>query len=127
MCHRGATKFENTEYSTRVVLPRKQKQRLPLFIDAGLQWRIRTSASGAYTLAPISTLGVLPKYIGEYALALGCVRIWSRNGLLDFVCDLLIPLALFSHFCFELCPLKPETLERTHQGIVWNGKRFKTQ
>ncbi|MED6221715.1 hypothetical protein PIB30_057464 [Stylosanthes scabra] len=26
-CHRGATKFENTEYWTRVVLPRKQKQR----------------------------------------------------------------------------------------------------
>ncbi|MED6211023.1 hypothetical protein PIB30_069687 [Stylosanthes scabra] len=27
-CHRGATKFENTEYWTQVVLHRKQKQRL---------------------------------------------------------------------------------------------------
>ncbi|MED6143763.1 hypothetical protein PIB30_009012 [Stylosanthes scabra] len=26
-CHRGETKFENTEYETRVVLPKKQKQR----------------------------------------------------------------------------------------------------
>ncbi|MED6199466.1 hypothetical protein PIB30_076186 [Stylosanthes scabra] len=27
MCHSDATKFENTEYWTRVILPRKQKQR----------------------------------------------------------------------------------------------------
>ncbi|MED6127731.1 hypothetical protein PIB30_090920 [Stylosanthes scabra] len=48
-----------------------------------------------------------------------CVRI----GLSAFLCDLLIPRALFSHFRSELCLLKPEILERTHQGIVRNRKR----
>ncbi|MED6139051.1 AP-2 complex subunit sigma [Stylosanthes scabra] len=31
---------------------------------------------------------------------------------------------LFSHFRSELCLLKPETFEHTHQGIVRNGKRI---
>ncbi|MED6108767.1 hypothetical protein PIB30_027318, partial [Stylosanthes scabra] len=93
----------------------------------GLHWCVRTGASGAYALALKSTLGVPPKAIGAYALAFGCVRAGSRNGLLGFACDLLVPLALFSHFRSELRLLKPETLERTHQGIVRNGKQFKTQ
>ncbi|MED6140070.1 hypothetical protein PIB30_089669 [Stylosanthes scabra] len=97
-----------------------------LFIDSELHWCVGTGASGAYALAPNSSLGVPPKAIGAYALALGSVRTGSRNGLLGFACNLLIPLALFSHFRSELCLLKPETLERTHQGIVRNGKRFKT-
>ncbi|MED6223405.1 hypothetical protein PIB30_073669 [Stylosanthes scabra] len=50
-----------------------------------------------------------------------CVRIGSRFGLQAFLCDLLVPRALFSHFRFELCLLKPETLERTQQGIVRNA------
>ncbi|MED6185618.1 hypothetical protein PIB30_058879 [Stylosanthes scabra] len=83
--------------------------------------------TSAYALAPISTLGVPPKAIGAYTLALRCVRTGSRNGLLGFVCDLIVLLALFSHFRSELCLLKPETLEHTHQGIVQNGKQFKTQ
>ncbi|MED6141235.1 hypothetical protein PIB30_101206 [Stylosanthes scabra] len=106
---------------------RDRQLRLPLFIDAGLIWCVRTGASGAYALAPISTLGVPPKAIGAYALALGCVRTGSRNDLLGFVCNLLVHLDLFSHFHSELCLLKPETLERTHQGIMRNGKRFKAQ
>ncbi|MED6164144.1 hypothetical protein PIB30_086857, partial [Stylosanthes scabra] len=93
---------------------------------AGLHWCVRTGAFGAYALAPISTLGVPPKAIGSYTLALGCVRTGPRNALLGFVCDLPIPLALFSHFRSELCLLKPETLERTNQGIVRNAKQFKT-
>ncbi|MED6171739.1 hypothetical protein PIB30_043618 [Stylosanthes scabra] len=96
-------------------------------IHAGLHWCVCIGASGAYALAPISTLGVLPKAIGAYALALGCVRTGSRNGLLGFVCDILVPLTFFSHFHSELFLLKPKTLERTHQGIVQNGKQFKTQ
>ncbi|MED6177965.1 hypothetical protein PIB30_103138 [Stylosanthes scabra] len=100
---------------------------LPLFIDAGLHWCVCTRASGAYALASISTLGVPPKAIGAYALALGCVCTGSRNGLLGFVCDLLVPLTFFSHFRSELCLLKPETLKRTHQGMVRNGKQFKIQ
>ncbi|MED6214391.1 hypothetical protein PIB30_102535, partial [Stylosanthes scabra] len=99
----------------------------PLFIDDETRWCIRTGASGAYALAPNSSLGVPPKAIDAYALALGCVRIGSRNGLLGFACDLLVSLILFSHFRSEVCLLKPETLERTHQGIVRNGKRFKTR
>ncbi|MED6164885.1 hypothetical protein PIB30_094370, partial [Stylosanthes scabra] len=97
----------------------------PLFIDAETPWCVRTGASGAYALAPNSSLGVPPKAIGAYAVALGCIRTGSRNGLSDFSCDLLIPLALFSHFRSELYLLKTETLERTHQGIVRNRKRFK--
>ncbi|MED6125419.1 hypothetical protein PIB30_068379 [Stylosanthes scabra] len=46
-----------------------------------------------------------------------CVRIGSRFGLQAFLCNLLVPRALFSHFRSELFLLKPETLERTHQGI----------
>ncbi|MED6165515.1 hypothetical protein PIB30_100239, partial [Stylosanthes scabra] len=57
---------------------------------------------------------------------LWCVRIDSGFGLQAFLCDLLVPRALFSHFRPELFLLKPETLERTHQGIVQNGKQFKT-
>ncbi|MED6128684.1 hypothetical protein PIB30_100350 [Stylosanthes scabra] len=83
--------------------------------------------TGAYAPALISTLGVPPKAIAVYTLALGCVCTGSRNGLLGFVCDLLVPLALFNHFRSELCLLKLETLECTHQGIVRNGKWFKTQ
>ncbi|MED6159300.1 hypothetical protein PIB30_041053 [Stylosanthes scabra] len=164
MWHRGATKFENTKYWTRVILPRKQKLRgvalmvlklTPFLPSIALRdqqlrspahfnpypshyghyslwteiihWCVCTGAFGAYALAPISTLGVPPKAIGAHALTLGCVRIGSKNGLLHFVCNLLVPLALFSHFRSELCLLKPETLERTHQGIVRNRKRFKTQ
>ncbi|MED6127928.1 hypothetical protein PIB30_092725 [Stylosanthes scabra] len=85
----------------------------PLFIDSELHWCIRTGASGAYALAPNSCLGAPPKAIGACTLALSC--------------NLLVPLALFSHFRSELCLLKPETLERTHQGIVQNGKWFKTR
>ncbi|MED6141153.1 hypothetical protein PIB30_100486 [Stylosanthes scabra] len=106
---------------------RDRQLRLPLFIDAGLHWYVYTRASGAYVLAPIPILGVPPKAIGAYGLALGCICTGSRNGLLGFVCDLIVPLALFSHFRSKLCLLNPETLEHTHQGIVRNGKRFKTQ
>ncbi|MED6151089.1 hypothetical protein PIB30_078918 [Stylosanthes scabra] len=56
-----------------------------------------------------------------------CVCIGSGFGLQAFLYDLLIPRVHFSHFRSELCLLKPETLERTHQGIVRNGKQFKTQ
>ncbi|MED6160815.1 hypothetical protein PIB30_054858 [Stylosanthes scabra] len=44
-----------------------------------------------------------------------------------FCCDLFIPFALSDHFPSELCLLYPETLKHTHQGIVRNGKQFKTQ
>ncbi|MED6202678.1 hypothetical protein PIB30_107960, partial [Stylosanthes scabra] len=57
---------------------------------------------------------------------LWCVRICSGFGLQTFLCDLLVPRAFFTHFRSELCQLKPETLECTHQGIVRNGKQFKT-
>ncbi|MED6186274.1 hypothetical protein PIB30_065226 [Stylosanthes scabra] len=50
---------------------------------------------------------------------LWCVRIGSGFGLQAFLCDLLVPRALFSHFRFELCPLKSETLERTHKGTIY--------
>ncbi|MED6121297.1 hypothetical protein PIB30_028798 [Stylosanthes scabra] len=43
-----------------------------------------------------------------------------------FCCDPFIPFALSGHFRSELCLLDPETLKHTHQGIVRNGKRFKT-
>ncbi|MED6151112.1 hypothetical protein PIB30_079151, partial [Stylosanthes scabra] len=98
----------------------------PLFIDAETRWCVHAGASGEYALAPNPSLGVPPKAIGACALALGCVRTGPRNGLLGFACDLLVLLALFSHFRSELFLLKPETLERTHQGIVRNEKRFKT-
>ncbi|MED6127720.1 hypothetical protein PIB30_090809 [Stylosanthes scabra] len=55
------------------------------------------------------------------------VRIDSGFGLQAILRDLLLPRTLFSHFRSELFLLKPETLERTHQGIVRNGKHFKTQ
>ncbi|MED6225889.1 hypothetical protein PIB30_097969, partial [Stylosanthes scabra] len=57
---------------------------------------------------------------------LWCVHIGFGFGLQAFLCDLLVPRALFSHFHFELYLLKPEILERTHQGIVRNEKQFKT-
>ncbi|MED6131943.1 hypothetical protein PIB30_014845 [Stylosanthes scabra] len=44
-----------------------------------------------------------------------------------FCCDPFVPLALSGHFRSELRLLNPETLEHTHQGIVRNGKQFKTQ
>ncbi|MED6162669.1 hypothetical protein PIB30_072764 [Stylosanthes scabra] len=50
-----------------------------------------------------------------------CVRIGplgSGFGLQAFLRDLLVPRALFSHFCSELCLSKPETFECTHQGIT---------
>ncbi|MED6127267.1 hypothetical protein PIB30_086491, partial [Stylosanthes scabra] len=109
-----------------VVLALLGMVKAPLFIYAETCWCIRTGASGAYALALNSSLGAPPKAIGAYALALGCVRTGSRNGILGFACDILVPLALFSDFHSELCMLKPETLERTHQGIVRNGKQFKT-
>ncbi|MED6222720.1 hypothetical protein PIB30_067073 [Stylosanthes scabra] len=43
-----------------------------------------------------------------------------------FCCDLFVPFALFGHFRSELRLLYPETLKHTHQGIVRNGKQFKT-
>ncbi|MED6107969.1 hypothetical protein PIB30_018997 [Stylosanthes scabra] len=43
-----------------------------------------------------------------------------------FCCDPFVPFALSGHFHFELCLLDPETLKRTHKGIVLNGKQFKT-
>ncbi|MED6222470.1 hypothetical protein PIB30_064771 [Stylosanthes scabra] len=46
----------------------------------------------------------------------------SEFGLYAFLCDLLVSRALFSHFRSELCLLKPETLEHTHQGIVKLGE-----
>ncbi|MED6199585.1 hypothetical protein PIB30_077310 [Stylosanthes scabra] len=57
---------------------------------------------------------------------LWCVRLGSGFGLQAFLCDLLVPRTLFSHFRSELCPIKPEILERTHKGTVRNGKQFKT-
>ncbi|MED6149982.1 hypothetical protein PIB30_067784 [Stylosanthes scabra] len=98
----------------------------PLFIDAGNHWCVRTEASGAYALVPKPAFGRAAQGYGAYALALWCVRIGSSNGLLGFACNLLVPLALFSHFRSELRLLKPVILERTHQGIVRNRKRFKT-
>ncbi|MED6132749.1 hypothetical protein PIB30_021721, partial [Stylosanthes scabra] len=44
-----------------------------------------------------------------------------------FCCDPFVPFALSSHFRSELRLLYPETLKRTHQGIVRNGRQFKTQ
>ncbi|MED6209004.1 hypothetical protein PIB30_050420 [Stylosanthes scabra] len=44
-----------------------------------------------------------------------------------FCCDLFVPFTLSSHFRSELRLLYPETLKHTHQGIVRNGKQFKTQ
>ncbi|MED6170249.1 hypothetical protein PIB30_028982 [Stylosanthes scabra] len=49
-----------------------------------------------------------------------------RIGLLGFLCDLLVPFVLFSHFRSSLCLLNPETLEQTYQGIMQNGKRLGT-
>ncbi|MED6212380.1 hypothetical protein PIB30_082717 [Stylosanthes scabra] len=49
---------------------------------------------------------------------LWCVHIGSGFGLQAFLRDLLIPRALFSYFHSELCPLKSETLERTHKDTV---------
>ncbi|MED6159173.1 hypothetical protein PIB30_039851 [Stylosanthes scabra] len=43
-----------------------------------------------------------------------------------FCCDPFIPFALSGHFRTELRLLYPETLKRTHQGIMRNGKQFKT-
>ncbi|MED6218082.1 hypothetical protein PIB30_023617 [Stylosanthes scabra] len=43
-----------------------------------------------------------------------------------FCCDLFVPFALSGHFRSELRLLYPETLKHTHQGIVRNGKQFKT-
>ncbi|MED6111761.1 hypothetical protein PIB30_055262 [Stylosanthes scabra] len=43
-----------------------------------------------------------------------------------FCCDPFFPFTLSSHLRSELCLLNPETLKRTHQGIVRNGKQFKT-
>ncbi|MED6128223.1 hypothetical protein PIB30_095538 [Stylosanthes scabra] len=51
---------------------------------------------------------------------LWCIRIGFGFGLQAFLRDLLIPRALFSHFRSELCSLKPEKLECTHKGIMWN-------
>ncbi|MED6169971.1 hypothetical protein PIB30_026153 [Stylosanthes scabra] len=63
-----------------------------------------------------------------------CVRMASllRTHLVQqwpsrFCCNPFVPLALSGHFHSELRLLNPETLERTHQGIVRNGKQFKTQ
>ncbi|MED6220920.1 hypothetical protein PIB30_049413 [Stylosanthes scabra] len=39
-----------------------------------------------------------------------------------FCCDPFVPFALSGHFRSELRLLNPETLKRTHQGIVQNGK-----
>ncbi|MED6183300.1 hypothetical protein PIB30_036661 [Stylosanthes scabra] len=58
-----------------------------------------------------SSLDVTPK-------SWQCVRIGSGFVLQAFLCDLLVPRALFSHFRSELCLSKPEILERTHQGIL---------
>ncbi|MED6151140.1 hypothetical protein PIB30_079457, partial [Stylosanthes scabra] len=57
---------------------------------------------------------------------LWCVRIGSGFGLHAFLRDLLVPRALFSHFRSKHCLLKPETLERTYQGILRSRKQFKT-
>ncbi|MED6211751.1 hypothetical protein PIB30_076652 [Stylosanthes scabra] len=59
----------------------------------------------------------------------GSFSLGSRNrgsgfGLQAFLCDLLVPRAFFSHFRFELYPLKLETLERTHQDIDKNKGKF---
>ncbi|MED6131947.1 hypothetical protein PIB30_014849 [Stylosanthes scabra] len=56
---------------------------------------------------------------------------WMRTHRLQqwpsrFCCDLFVHLALSGHFRSELRLLNPETLKRTHQGIVRNGKQFKT-
>ncbi|MED6123987.1 hypothetical protein PIB30_054781 [Stylosanthes scabra] len=46
---------------------------------------------------------------------LWCVRIGFGFGLQAFLCDLLVPRTLFSHFRSELCLLKPETPEHGSQ------------
>ncbi|MED6184286.1 hypothetical protein PIB30_046013 [Stylosanthes scabra] len=43
-----------------------------------------------------------------------------------FCCNLFVPFALSGRFRSKLCLLYPETLKHTHQGIVRNGKQFKT-
>ncbi|MED6122233.1 hypothetical protein PIB30_037828 [Stylosanthes scabra] len=44
-----------------------------------------------------------------------------------FCCDPFVPVALSNHFRSKLRLIYPETLKHTHQGIVQNGKQFKTQ
>ncbi|MED6210708.1 hypothetical protein PIB30_066673 [Stylosanthes scabra] len=46
-----------------------------LFIDAETPWCVCTGASGAYALAPNSSLAMPPKAIGAYALALKSHRV----------------------------------------------------
>ncbi|MED6209363.1 hypothetical protein PIB30_053912 [Stylosanthes scabra] len=95
-----------------------------LFIDFGSHWCIRIGALGAYTQAPFWNLGVPPKSsVDAYALVLGCVHTGCRIGLQVFLRDFLVPFALFSHFCSDLCLFRSEILEQTYQGIERNGKR----
>ncbi|MED6160104.1 hypothetical protein PIB30_048284 [Stylosanthes scabra] len=88
---------------------------------------VRTEASGAYVRigAEITNWACLPR-LDVYAW-LPLVRM-HRLQLCPsrFCCDLFAPFALFNHFRSELSLLNPETLEHTHQGIVRNGKQFKT-
>ncbi|MED6218083.1 hypothetical protein PIB30_023618 [Stylosanthes scabra] len=66
------------------------------------QCKQNSKASGAYALVPKLAFGRAAQGHGAYTLAL-------------------------CHFRSALRLLNPEILERTHQGIVRNGKRFKTQ
>ncbi|MED6190422.1 hypothetical protein PIB30_105809, partial [Stylosanthes scabra] len=61
--------------------------------------------------------------VGTY-ISLWCVRIGTGFGLQAFLCDLLVPGTLFSHFRSDLSLLNPKTLEQTNQGIKRNGKHF---
>ncbi|MED6173297.1 hypothetical protein PIB30_058037 [Stylosanthes scabra] len=71
--------------------------------------------------------GVPPKaMLRTHWLSIRCICTGSRISLLGFACDLLIPFAIFSHYRSELRMLRFETLESTYQGIVRNGKWFKT-
>ncbi|MED6146371.1 hypothetical protein PIB30_033879 [Stylosanthes scabra] len=51
------------------------------------------------------------------------LQLWPSR----FCRDPFVPLALSGHFRSELCLLNPETLKHTYQGIMRNGKQFKTQ
>ncbi|MED6183255.1 hypothetical protein PIB30_036241 [Stylosanthes scabra] len=57
-----------------------------------------------------------------YRMRTHLVQQWPSR----FCCDPFVPVALSGHFRSELRLLNPETLEHTHQGIVRNGKQFKT-
>ncbi|MED6206621.1 hypothetical protein PIB30_028611 [Stylosanthes scabra] len=64
----------------------------------------------------------LDAYAWLYVMRTHRLQQWPSR----FCCDLFVPLVLSGHFRSELCLLNPETLKHTHQGIVRNGKQFKS-